>query len=445
MKKGRIFLLSALLLVACVNPSNTSSSINSLTPVTISSLKEGMVALNSLNNYTLDLYNGDSVLSSRVYLKDSIGVVSKVDKNLTEILIEDDKGIYPLKYYRGFKAGEYYLDQNNNKIQDLWNSELVTTLYNVENEYINSISSDINELELTNKRYKLAFIKSVGYSAVDYASLENINVLYDNNELIFKVKFSTSPREIVYKYHSFNSSINEDVETYLSGGGTSFIPNRDLSEIRRLMLSSNYTRDIYDISSPLPVGKELFNPHYFYYETSGGSSGQGALEMNQKANENHPDMDLYGCYTYVLTGSLSKGFSDVSFFPNASYNKPIIEEMYHYPMYMKLWNNLQFIEEGMVEEGGYANMGTSYHISDINLIEDFAVNFSIDQSFPLNTCVPFGLGIEFTPQGSDANTIITFVYCFSYFGTTYAMKIPFTSFGVSNIEILDEVYLTYND
>ena len=164
------------------------------------------------------------------------------------------------------------------------------------------------------------------------------------------------------------------------------------------------------------------------------------VQIHQKANEEH-DFDLYGCYSYILYGNLKSGFNDASFYTTPSYTKPNIEEMYHYPVYMNLWNNTQFIEKGVVDNTDYEVEGEAYHVSNLSYIVDFATNFSIDQSFPFDEFVPFGLGININYyDGQDEYSTITFMYCFTYQKNKYIMPIPFYNFGVSNIKVLDDIY-----
>jgi hypothetical protein len=113
---------------------------------------------------------------------------------------------------------------------------------------------------------------------------------------------------------------------------------------------------------------------------------------------------------------------------------------------MDLWDNMQFIEEGVVEGTNYKVEGNAYHISNPYYIRDFAINFSIDQSFPFTDFIPTGLGINMQfYDNQDYYSEVTFMYCFRYENKDYVMPIPLYDFGVSNIEILDQIYELYND
>ena len=439
--KGIILLLPLLLLSSC-NSTTSSTPNTTLTPVTINSLKEGLLALNTLKNYRIDYLEGNETIFSYIFTENAIGIDSTT-KEYINTLVEDSSGIYELKYHKDYKPGEYKKDLENKNIQNLWSSNLTHTLYGKSTDYINSIDDSASTIKVTNKQYKMAIIQTLGYESDDYVSLDEINISYSNNSVVFDVQFASTP---LYSFiaSGFNSTIHESVDDFLSKGGTVYTPDENVANCRRLMLGSNFTRDIYDFSVDSYTGLELFNPNYFYYETTGADFGQGTLEMNQKANAEH-DIDLYGCYSYILYGSLQKGFRDASFYTTPSYTKPDVEEMYHYPKYMTLWDNTQFIEKGAVENTNYKVEGEAYHVSNLSYILDFATNFSIDQSFPFNEFVPFGLGININYyDGQDEYSTITFMYCFTYNNSKYIMPIPFYNFGVSNIKILDDIYTQYN-
>ena len=436
--KGTLLLIPLLLFTSCNQPVSTT-----LTPVSINSLKEGLMTLATLKNYRIDYVSNNETVFSYIFTEKSIGIDS-TNNEYINTLIEDENGIYELKYHNGFKPGEYKKDVDSNNIKDLWNCELSHNLYGKNIDYINSISDNETSIKITDKKYKISIIQTLGYTTDDYVLLNSITSTYQNNKIIFEISFENND-PYTFIASSFNQATNNSVERFLSEGGKAFVPNSDLLDFRRVMCASNFSRKIYDFNSESYTGIELFNPHYFYYETTGTNFGQGSLEMNQKANTEHPQ-DLYGCYPFVLTGSLDKGFTNPSFYSTPNYTKPIIEEMFHYPIYMSLWNNLQFIEEGVVEGSSYEVIGNAYHISNPYYIMDFAINFSIDQSFPFKDFVPTGLGInmDFYDE-QDYASEVTFMYCFKYNKKDYVMPIPLYNFGASNIDILDEIYELYND
>ena len=90
--KGIILLLPLLLLSSC-NTQNTSSQNTTLTPVTINSLKEGLLALNTLQNYRIDYNENDETIFSYIFTEKAIGIDSET-KEYINTLIEDENGIY---------------------------------------------------------------------------------------------------------------------------------------------------------------------------------------------------------------------------------------------------------------------------------------------------------------------------------------------------------------
>ena len=123
--KGLLILIPILLLSSCGEASSTIS------PITITSLKDGLLQLSSLQNYQIDYIDNEKTIFSYVFTSNSIGIDSS-NKNYIDTLIEDEQGIYTLKYYNRYRPGEYKLDSSNNKIKDLWSSDLVHTLYGKE-------------------------------------------------------------------------------------------------------------------------------------------------------------------------------------------------------------------------------------------------------------------------------------------------------------------------
>ena len=435
-----------------VNNSGNSTSqggddVEILNPVEIKSLKEGLVYLNTGYNYTLSYYNNTYGTCSIIYTRNSIGFSASKSAYATTALIKDNNGVYPLSYENGYIAGEYYVDKDGNNITDLWGSGLKPNLRGVATDYINGIDNNLTSLIITNKTFKIAFIQSVGYSANDYVNVDELEAYYDGGQLKFSLSMASSKNPLGYVLENPGTSVNDDVNTFLNAGGKALELSEDLKEMRRLMRLNNFLRYIYDINENEYVGYELFNEHYFYSETIGAGSGSGAIALNQKANEEHSN-DLRGCYMFNTIGNLLTGFTNISLYPMPIFDKPDVTQLYHYPTYLALLSNMQYLYEGTVgidEGGAYVPSGTSYRVDNLNMIYDFISNFSIDQSYDPTTCVPYALTIDIDLAQDDTESTVVFVYYFTYNNALYTMPLPFTNFGGAYVDLFDQVYDRYND
>lgn len=168
------------------------------------------------------------------------------------------------------------------------------------------------------------------------------------------------------------------------------------------------------------------------------------MAINSKPNEYH-DQNLYGCYYFQLAGDPDDiENSNIGFLGTAVYEKPNIVEYYHYPTYLKILDNMQFVKEGAYSSKGYTYQGNSYYFDNQSYVMDFVTNFSIDQSFETSTYVPEAIGIDIKLGSVDSESVVTFIYYFRY-GRTYAMPIPLRNFGTSNYLVLETVADMYND
>ena len=125
------------------------------------------------------------------------------------------------------------------------------------------------------------------------------------------------------------------------------------------------------------------------------------------------------------------------------YEKPDVVEYYHYPTYMTLFDHMEYLHEGELGEGDYDYVGEAYTVFDEATILSFVTNNSLDQVYPVTTCVPYALGVDVDVYESGEDSTITFVYYFEYQGELITMPFPFSKFGCSNIPSLDKVYDYY--
>ena len=413
----------------------------------INSLKDGFLALNTQRNYTFN-YSLNNIDYKILFTDKSIGFTSDIDKTSIYHYIQDKKGIYPLNYCdEEFAPGEYLKDNENNNYQSLWDNSFYKTMYHVETDFVKSIGEDISELVITNKQYKINLIQSLGFADSQYININSITAKYQNNSFFFEIAMQKMSKPLVFTMQNLNKTKDEAVEQFLGSGGKHLTPDSELTNMRDLLRGNNFRRLIHDVNKNEFVGTEVFTEDYFYSELDTSSGGSGAMECVQAANETHPDFDLLGCYNFNANGTLHKqNMQSVTFFPTAMYETPNIVEMYHYPTYLKLLDNLQYVKEGAFEEYEYQCEGKSYVVKNDALILDFVKNNSFDQAYDPSTYAPAGLQIDiFTSYRGEEYNKITFIYYFRYGGRLYPVVVPFYAFGKANVPLLDAYHKLLND
>lgn len=210
------------------------------------SLKEGLQYLNTEKNYTFQCDNG-SYSTSVLFDENSIGYKFDGHDEMQVHYIQDKKGIYSLTYENKYLASEYLKDEENVNYTSIWDNSFCITLLGVETDYINSIDEALQEITITNKTYKMHFIQALGYSDTDYLNVEYLKCSYVEDSLQFELKILKG-NSLIYKLKDLNVTYNEDVEKYIAEGGQVYTPNEDLSAMRTLLRSNNFSRDIYDIN-----------------------------------------------------------------------------------------------------------------------------------------------------------------------------------------------------
>ena len=411
--------------------------------VEIYTLKQALIYINKKKNYTFETNSAQYGKISYIFTENALGVTMSRKTSGLSAYIKDEQGIYPLNYESGYVAGEYILDESGNKVTDLYGGSIYPTLYGVETSYINSVSDTTNNVEITKKDYKMKLISTLGFTSTDYLSVNKIFATFVEGKLTFNIQMSNAS----YKFDLTNvgTSKIDDVDLFLESGGHSLELDGTLKKARELIKGDNFTRDIYSFDTEGYTGIEVFNPRYFYTAMNSATSGSGVIEANQKANATH-SMDLYGCYMFQAEGDLNDiNGCEVGMFAQPMFDRPDVAEYYHYPTYLKILGNMQFVKEGAYDTKGYTYQGSSYYFDNMTYVYDFVANFSIDQSFATDTYVPEAIGIDISLADNDSACKVTFIYYFTYVGTTYVMPIPLRDFGSSNYVALDYLYNMYND
>lgn len=420
--------------------SSSSEESTSVAPVeeTFSSLKEGLQKLITSKNYTFT-YAGTGTSHYIIYTENSIGLIGDRNPNLTNVYIQSSEGVYVLNFNEFMYVGSEILDRGSS----LWEGDYYPNFYGVASSYINGLDASLTSVAIKDKTFKINFALALGYTKEEYVNVNSLTVEYVNNKTL-KFTLDVSGTNHVYTLSSFGVSSNSVVDKYLAGGGSYFTPDKEMNLIREYMKGNNFTSYLYYIgetpASSGYIGAEYYTEHYFASNLYSSQYYTGAIEFNSAATEEHPA--LYGCYYYSLQYTEEGIIPQIISTP--VYTEPSIEEYYHYPCYLALWDNMQFLFDWEDEEiPGFERKGVGYYTENLTLLNDFAKNFSMNDNF--NGQKPVALAIDFEKNFNKAASVITFYYEFTYNGYTYVMPFTFSAFGATKITVLDQIYEAYND
>ena len=432
MKKSIIFSLaifaSSLSLIGCNDNTNQN---------TVSDLKSGIQYIEKEKNYTFS-YVSNTNRHDLIYTKTSIGLVAEGTPRATDVYIQDTKGVYRLRH----DGSKFISSELSSKSDSLWSGEFYSTLFGVSTSFTSSIKSGDTSVKVSDKSYKIAYCKAIGYSEDQLANVNSLTISYrkENNEQYLRFTLDYLGNDVVYDAHEFGTSKNTIVDDFIASGGTYLTVNGILSDARRLMKGNNYIQEIYyfgaDEDSSGYAAQAYFHPHYYMSIYNGSSFGSGAIALNSKKN------DLYGCYSCAV--QFSDQGATPSLYSPAVYSEPNIPEYYHYPSYLMLWDNFEYLTSWTDQDMlGYTKTGEGYYFNNSSLLADFSNNFSMSSNF--SGQIPMGVAIDIVKGATDKDTVIYFYYKFAYQGAHYVMPIPFHHFGNANIGALDYVYSMYND
>ena len=347
-------------------------------------------------------------------------------------------------------SGEYELDDNGENYKNLFDNTVAKTMFDVGTDFINEVADTASELDIDDKFYKLALLDYIGINRSFFVDLEDAKASFDTTKgLTINLKFARNNNYSV-NFYDFGETSNAHVKKFLTEeeGGV-YTPDEYMSTMQRLLRTNNFVSNVYSFDIGEDGGlsslNQVFNPRYFY-STSGALNDKyqnksGYISFTRTTPVENTSSPYYipgltqanGIYMFIAEGMKH------SISPQVVYEDSSMEKFMHYPSLLKLLTKTQFFTRGVIEEFSkkYTNKSHCYILKDINLVKDFATNFSLDQSYEFKTCVPYALGVEVNPGNNDANTSIVFHYCFTYSGQKYDYLIPLFSFGETNNEYLD--------
>ena len=420
------------------------------TVIDIKTIKDGLTVLNTKTNYTLtSSFKGNDQFITQAPIKFTKNFIGRdnEDRANTDLKIKDNTGIYRLSYDGGFVSGEYLKDKNGHNYTSLYDNSIVSTMYGVCTDYVNSISASETSLVISNKSYKLAFIKTVGFQETDYSKVNSLSVtfLYDGH-VTFYLNMNDSSR-YTYQIVDHGTTKSTNYETFINNNGKAYTPSTELAEFRTLLRSNNFMQNLFyfDLEQEnygFYYLRYCFAPHYFYsYTITDPSSMSGYIEAEST------EYQIKGIYGFSVVNNKIDSVNTA----NAYSSKPDIVAFQHYPSLLKILDDLQYIHQGSLDGAREDFEGsTKYYFTNEYYIKDFEKNFSLDQSSFVefeNAGVEIEINLNYANPSNDniVEPVMCFHYLFKYGTMTFDYPFPIFGFGKATMNAFDVLYDTLND
>lgn len=455
---------SALVITGCKEESVEENEEENLTAVDINSLYDGMVALYQTKNYTFEIvhtYGGRSYredLPDMIFTKKYVGYDGKMFEDMS-LYYNDDNGIYHVSFADDYQAGEYLKDKSGNNYKNLWDNSVVSTLYGVGGAYIKkNVTKETNEIVITDKDYTIKFLETITGTAYDYSIIDagTFVAKYENNKVSFDLSLNHNDEAYKVTLKNVGTTTSSHLKMFIGNGGQAFVPEKNLTEMRRLLNLDNYIQMNYLINEGEYgwSGYQIFTDHYYMQTGTDISVGNAYMEFDYDDDPTlDNDYDLHGIYL-VNVFRTEEGSIDASLVGGRAYNSDTmeVEECVRYPsLKLDLLKNLEYVKKGEVRNANYEgtadlfkNGSEKYYFIDEKLVRNFCNNFGLDTYFEdvaFNT-----IAIETSIAADDKDSIICF-HAIGYYpgdGMTYDYLIPLIAFGNANRAALDTLYEMYN-
>ena len=394
-------------------------------------LKEGLTLVSQSKNYSLSYRSSSAGNCSIIFTEKAIGFYASLAAESDFAYIQDEKGVYRVSFDDGYVGGEYLLNSKGEKVVDVWDGSVYKNLYGLGESFLSSIDEKATSVSISDKTYRLNFLQIAGFSRTEYTSMKDLSASIDADG---QIRFTLEMESLTMHYDlvKIGESVCLPAVYYLEDNDGPLQLSDDLAELREAFKGNNFRRSIYSFDTESYIGYEYFLPRYFYSYLLSSSTNSGYMSLSNES------LGLNGVYMFTLDGQGQLGFLG-----RPMYEKPDIVEFMHYPTYMKLWENMEFIHYGEPEYAGYEYQGTPYYVTRPEMVYDFVTNNSIDASFSPSTYTPKALGIDLIQE--EGGLWVNFVYYFEYGHTIRFMPNPFDMFGNANIQSLDNVVDYYDN
>lgn len=442
MKKCLLIMGMSLLFVSCSKPNNTNGTKNSINYVetNVTNVYEAIKIIKVSNSFQVDV-NYRTTAGTYVYQDYYTPNYIYSDLRNAEIgYIFDGQGIFRIdRYDDDLIASEYYVDENNSNIKDLYNSSIVSTYAQMDETNFEKATE--TTFTLTNKQEKLLLLDINQFESASLTSITSVTYTLSNNSLEgFKIDIQFSDGSyLISTFSNFNVAKSEDVENYLANGNTVASISEDLLRVKSLFSLNNYTRVCYENEDPTAqvIGNEYFLPNYFYGDYTVSEyvlyeKGYLALDKKEKNGTKYD-----GAYYFLLNDDLSAFRSFLGFQPAFTTNVKDMSYIMNYPSRLKMFDyNLQYFDE----IGDDDDSTHTYVTQDTYIINDWISNFQISlETDDGESAYIYDLRIITNIKDNDEDCKVTFQFDYRVGTdtTVYGLQREFINFGASNIEVVD--------
>lgn len=452
MKSPLVLLLSALALplVSCggtgasstIEGSSISSSLASSSSDSSSlTLKGAFQALRDGASFNLSHYLGMDLLASFAYTGSSLSGRNP-EGTSSWLFYDDGTGVYSAEGNgSSYVASTYY--EGAVSLDDLDGEELVLLKGESRYSFLSELGDDAPSYVITDKSFRLALVAFLGYDEKEFTAVKSIAASYEDQ--VMTMSFAYEGETHVVEISNIGTAEDEVLADFLQSGGKPYEPASELAEMKRLVEASNFVQLFYDETGSVGA-YQVFNPDYFYAEQLSYNEATGSYSPGLGTSYGEKDGKIYAISPIgTVYDAASQSFDPSLLTDAAVYPMPVaegsIEEVYHYPMYLELLSNLGYLKDSGLPNyvAGFEAQGHFYLADKADLAMDFALNFSIDQSYDLTEYIPMSIGVDLVWGEDDASTVIDFVLFLQGNGNIYAMDFPFTYFGEANLPAIEAV------
>lgn len=359
MKKFSVLMLGLLVLLPLTScgPKVVEEKVVEFTP---SSALEGMKLLKKIHDYTIEIKN------TRIGNKGNIYVTNNYyyDSMNSYGYIKEDHDIFKFDVdFKGNLISNEVVLEGDTKLFD---SNLFTTFNSFDFAYI----KDEEELSITDKNNRMAFLNIMGEDVSTYIDITSLKVNLDieRNILNFKAIFDNEEKYIEASIKNFNKSKSNDVEAFLkSGNAKPYVLSSELKEVRDAFKNDNYTRYVYDDSKNI-IGKEYFTKEYYcmnYFSGESLTANTGYVVLIDKAYQG--TIIENGTYMFVPGNDETKDISP--YLGHTAFKETNLNYIMNYPSNLELFKYFNLFEFN----------------------DELAVNFTRDAEVTLDVYKNFGV------------------------------------------------------
>ena len=267
-----------------------------------------------------------------------------------------------------------------------------------------------------------------------YANLEEVRAyLEDSGALRIEIDCGLMGT-ITERYSEIGTATVPYIADYLTENGEDITVSEELTKMVDLVKSNNYVRDLgsgrTQDGTTINIGQRHYTENYVYDDYTDEYIAYAATQGVTITDGGSVYSETLGKYIYtfdVVDGAVTNVAQG-----DSCRNLDTFYEDLGYPSIFGAWDKLEMFEYKNVPEYGgnmYLNQGDDYPTE----IYDY-LGFSADTT----GLFPYGIGLAGSLNEVDAlSSLNVIAYVFDFSGTNYCYGFTLTSFGVANVDIVD--------